>query len=747
MSSARCLFYSFLTVYCSLLAVPSIMETGFPPDLLPDLESLLSLIDLPLRPLFRLCVALTAVLPSVAIAQTGPSNAWRSIGPWGGDARSFASVPGDPQHLYLGGIDNWVFESKDGGQNWVRKGRIGPGDDPGDLIVDSLLVDAGDKHTLFAGVHRSYNAEGGLYRSSNGGVTWTVIPALKDQSVRSVAQAPSDPNILVVGTLEGIFRSQDHGESWERISPAPPDPLSREIHEVESLAIDPRKPDTIYAGTWHLPWKTTDGGVHWRNIKQGVIDDSDVFSIIIDPERSSIVYASACSGIYKSEDSGLLFHKIQGIPSTARRTRVLMQDTRHREIVYAGTTEGLYRTRDGGHEWQRLTDANVIVNDIYIDPSHAGRVLIATDRGGVLVSNDNGLTFAQSNDGFSARKVEALVADSRNPQRILAGIVNDKSYGGAFLTTDAGQSWSQIAEGLDGRDVFTFAQAKDGTILAGTNHGIFALETGENFSHPHWTMRSTIVNTGSRIVNETVNGHKISRYETIKIPARALSARIYDFDLTTDIWAAATAEGVFTSKDKGETWQGGLVLGSAEYRSIASYKGEILVARRTGAAFSRDGGLSWDPVGLPSRIKDIRTVAFSKEGELWVGAGDGVYFSRDFSQNGGKSWFWLEKIPARDVGDLAFDPATGHMLVTSRSSPMLYSIDPVTLAHTGMQTGYRLFMARVAGNARFAASLQDGVLTDPEPLKASAAPSSPAIAEKGPAANPNVHPALQQQQK
>ena len=708
----------------------------------------------PLSRLSRVLPALSlALLSPLLLAQETPANTWRSIGPWGGDARSFAWVPGSPEHIYLGDSANWVFESKDGGKNWTRKGHIGPDNDPGDLMVDRLLVDAGDRHTIYAGVHRSYNyTEGGLYKSIDGGTTWAVIPDLKDQSIRSIAQAPSDPSILVAGSVEGIWRTKDSGKTWERISPPPSDPLSNEVHKVQSLAIDPKKPDTIYAGTWHLPWKTTDGGKSWRNIKQGVIDDSDVFSIIIDPERPSIVYASACSGIYKSEDAGTLFHKIQGIPSTARRTRVLMQDTKHREIVYAGTTEGLYRTRDAGHEWQRITDPNVIVNDIYIDPTHAGRVLIATDRSGVLVSNDNGTTFAQSNDGFSARKVEALVADRRDPNRILAGVVNDKIYGGAFLTTDAGQTWTQIADGLEGRDVFAFAQAKDGTILAGTNHGIFALQgdPGNDFSHSHWVMRSTIVNSGTKISTETVNGHKISRLETIKIPARALSSRIYSFDLTTDLWAVASAEGVYTSKDKGESWQGGLVLGSGEYRSIASYQGEILVARRTGVAFSKDGGLTWDTVGLPSRIKDIRTVAFSQKGELWVGAGDGIYFSRDFSENGGKSWFWLEKVPVRDVGDLAFDSATGHMLVTSRTSPTLYAIDPVTLAHVDMQTGYRLFMARVAGASRFAASLQDGVLTDPQPLKASAPSTSPALAEKGsgqPPAGSAIHPALQQQQQ
>jgi photosystem II stability/assembly factor-like uncharacterized protein len=92
---------------------------------------------------------------------------------------------------------------------------------------------------------------------------------------------------------------QDAGATWTQISP----PGSREIHEVESLAVDPVDPNIVYAGTWHLPWKTTDGGKTWHNIKQGLIDDSDVFSIMsIRPSRST-VFLSACSGIYKSENA------------------------------------------------------------------------------------------------------------------------------------------------------------------------------------------------------------------------------------------------------------------------------------------------------------------------------------------------------------------------------------------------------------------------------------------------------------
>ena len=117
---------------------------------------------------------------------------------------------------------------------------------------------------------------------------------------------------------------------------------------VESIAIEPANPDVIYAGTWHLPWKTSDGGKTWHNIKAGLIDDSDIFSIIIDPARPEVVYASACSGIYKSESGGEIFHKIQGIPFSARRTRVLKQDPANSSVVYAGTTEGLWKTSNAG---------------------------------------------------------------------------------------------------------------------------------------------------------------------------------------------------------------------------------------------------------------------------------------------------------------------------------------------------------------------------------------------------------------
>ena len=295
---------------------------------------------------------------------------------------------------------------------------------------------------------------------------------MRGQSIRALTAAPSDPKILVAGTLKGVYRSSDGGKHWQLISPAG----SQEIHEVESIAIDPANPQIIYAGTWHLPWRTTDGGANWTSIKQGIIDDSDVFSIIVDPKDPNVVYASACSGIYKSQNGGEKFQKVQGIPSTARRTRVLMQDPQNLNIVFAGTTEGLFRTGDSGGVWQRTTGPEVIVNDVYVDPANTNRILLATDRGGVLASNDGGYSFLPSNRGFSARQITSYVADAGRPATIYVGVVNDKAWGGVFVSDNGGLTWSQKSGGLNGQDVFSLAQASDGTILAGTGHGIYRLQ-------------------------------------------------------------------------------------------------------------------------------------------------------------------------------------------------------------------------------------------------------------------------------
>jgi len=645
------------------------------------------------------------LLPLSLFALSGMSAQmpWSAIGPMGGDARALAAVPGQPHHLYLGTTNSWLYESTDSGASWHRLAKL---DGTDDLILDHIVVDRANPATIFAAAWRLEHTDGGLWVSRDGGRSWNEVAGLHGQSIRAFTQAPSDPAVLFAGTLEGVFRSMDGGFDWTLISP----PGSQEIHEVESLAIDPTDTNVIYAGTWHLPWKTSDGGKNWHNIKEGVIDDSDVFSIIIDPARPTFVFASACSGIYKSVNSGELFKRIQGIPSTARRTRVLKQDPANSDVVYAGTTEGLYKTLDGGKSFTRLTGPEVIVNDVFVDPENTNHVVIATDRGGVLTSSDAGANFAASNEGFSGRKVEALLVERNHPEKLYAGVVNDKSFGGVFASGDGGGHWRQIDAGLDGLDVFALSESPRGVILAGTNHGIFALMNGADAQSQSWSPRNTILNSQAKPAVEMHRGRRINVEKQIKERPSEIAGRVYALDLSSDAWLASTTGGLFTSRDQGATWQGGPALNSVDFLSVAAHGGQLVAAKSDEVALSTDGGQSWMPIGIPAMLTRIHCVAFSADGTLWLGAQEGVYFSRDT----GKTWMWVNRFPLSNVDDLSYDAHLDKILVSSQASDQIYAIDPKTLAWKWAQTGYRINRVRAAGERLMAASLFDGVLVETE---------------------------------
>jgi photosystem II stability/assembly factor-like uncharacterized protein len=638
---------------------------------------------------------------------------WSAVGPDGGDARSFASVSGSPSHIYLGTTHGWIYESFDKGVTWHRLALLDPTED---LVVDNILVDAANPERVWASGWKPDKPDGGLWSSPDGGVQWQPVPALKGQSIFSFAQAPSDPKVLFAGTLLGVYRSTNAGADWELISP----PASKEIHEVESLAVDPTDPDVVYAGTWHLPWKTDDGGKNWRNIKEGVIEDSDVFSIIIDPERPRTVFLSACSGIYKSENAGSLFHKIQGIPSTARRTRVLIQDPSNREVVYAGTTEGLYKTEDGGRNFKPMTADDVIVNDVFVDPTDPKHVLLATDRGGVQASDDAGVTFASSNTGFSGREVEALLVDRDNPDRLYAGVVNDKSFGGVFTSSNGGASWAHVESGLEGRDVFALSQtapsqAEDGTpipatIVAGTGHGIFALQPATTDASASWQPRNVIANTMLKTSIVTHAGKRIHIQKQVDAPVIQLESRVTALDVSTDVWLASTAYGLLTSHDKGATWQGGPVMGPGEFLSVAVHGTQMAAARSEGVVLSLDAGQTWKLMSIPTMLTSIHCVLFAPDGTLWLGAREGVYFTHDL----GKTWLWIERLPFREADDLSLDAAAGRILASSRRSEQIYSIDPKNLSWKWFNTGYKVALVRFADGHLIAASVFDGVIVEPK---------------------------------
>jgi photosystem II stability/assembly factor-like uncharacterized protein len=662
------------------------------------------------RQTFSLSLLLALVIAFATSSQALPSSTWLPYGPDGGDARALAADPHDSQHLYLGSANGWIYESHDGGGQWKRLSRIGSRDN---LVVDNILIDSSKPGRVLVGAWALGNADGGLFLSENGGASWQEVPDLKGQSVLALVGAPSDPATFVAGTLKGVYKTTDSGSHWKLISPEG----SREIHEVESIAIDPKDPKIVYAGTWHLPWKTTDDGAHWSNIKEGVIDDSDVFSIIIDPKDPSVVYASACSGIYKSESAGSLFHKIQGIPSTARRTRVLMQDPQHQNIVFAGTTEGLYRTTDSGKTWSRTTGPELIVNDVYINPQDTNRILLATDRGGVLVSNDGGASFRATNSGFSSRQITSYVADMRSPGTIYVGLVNDKAWGGVFVSTNGGLTWTQKNAGLEAHDVLSLGQASDGTILAGTRHGIYRLngEVWNKVEHVSLELPVTEAPPAPTPVTSRKKGARRAPVKKTvvkkKEPAKPFDGTVFAFARDGEQVFAATQDGVLKSADGGQSWTLVTDPQGHMWYAVSSSKSSILAASLTKAMLSGDDGRTWNPITPPSELTQITAVAVDGFGGLWIGGREGVYLSEDK----GATWQVVKNLFVRDVNSIFYDEKDQRVLITANSSTTIaFSAHLPDKKVSYWNTGWNLRLLRPVGDHLVAATLFDGVVIQPD---------------------------------
>ena len=634
-------------------------------------------------------LAFTLWMSAVLVAE----QPWQPVGPDGGNVRSLAIDPKNPDRIFLGTSAGNLYLSSDRGVSWSRFARPG---NSAEMVLDHIVIDPTDSRNIFAAAWNAQlpNSDGDLYRSRDAGKTWEIVADLHGKSLRALSMAASDPKILVVGALDGIYRSRNGGHDFERISPA----NHAEIKNVESIAIDPVNPDVIYAGTWHLPWKTEDGGKTWHNIKKGVIDDSDVFSIVIDRAEPANIFISACSGIYRSDSAGELFRKIQGIPYSARRTRMLQMDPTDHNIVYAGTTEGLWKTIDGGATWKHMTGSNIIINDVLIDPRQPSRVLLATDRSGVLASDDGGVTFTASNRGFSHRQTAALLVDRNNSNVLYAGVLNDKEFGGVFVSRDAGQTWKQNSDGLDGRDVFVLRQGVDNTLVAATDHGLFALPANAS----RWVPRDLPLAKPQTAVLRKTSARSIATNE--------LAPRVNVLELGADKWFAATSNALFVSSDSGTTWRAESLPGIGVPVSISVVGKVVAIAGRNSVAVSVSGGESWLPTKTLDADFSINSVAVDNAGDVWLAARTGLFRSTD----AGDSWKKVSSLRLADIQTIRFDDENHRVLVTSGLSINVFESADNGRTWNAISTGWRIRNLHVAHGRLLGTTAFDGVVIQPE---------------------------------
>jgi photosystem II stability/assembly factor-like uncharacterized protein len=383
---------------------------------------------------------------------------WRMIGPFrGGRTRAVAGVPGHPAALYMGQVNGGVWKSQDYGRTWKPIFDGQPTQSVGAIAIapsnpDIIYVASGE------GLHRPDLSVGdGIYKSSDGGKTFTHLGLRDGQQIPALVVDPRDPNRLFAAVLghpygpsaaRGIFRSRDGGSTWEKV-------LAKDENTGGSdIVLDPSNPDVLYAGLWEVregPWednnefqgtggglfKSSDGGNTWRQLTKGLPKNLTQIGIAVAPSRPNRLYgivattdkgdyaSGAGLGVFRSDDAGESWGRATTDPRPAMRIGggdlpMLRVDPNNPEVVYSTSLVTL-RSRDGGQSWTSIRGApgGDDYQNIWIDPEDSNVILLVSDQG-AIVSVNGGETWSSWYNQPTAQLYHVSVSNEF-PYRVCGG--------------------------------------------------------------------------------------------------------------------------------------------------------------------------------------------------------------------------------------------------------------------------------------------------------------------------------------
>jgi photosystem II stability/assembly factor-like uncharacterized protein len=331
--------------------------------------------------------------------------------------------------------------------------------------IDDIEAIESDPETIYAGA-----ATGGVWKTTNGGTTWApIFDDYGTTSIGDVAIAASNPKVVWVGTGEannrqssswgnGIYKSADGGATFTRMG-------LEDSHHIGRIVIDPKNPDVVYVAALGHLWgpnktrglyKTIDGGRTWTLSK--FIDENTGFvDVAMDPSDSRILYAAAYqrqrtswgmngggpgSGLYKTSDAGKTWTRLEGgLPSGGDTGRIgIAVYAKNPAVVYVTYEHkdgGIFRSDDRGKTWRKVNALNprpLYFSQIRIDPLDDQRIYVLGTS--LFVSDDGGKTFRS--DGARNVHVDhhAMWIDPHRPKSIWLG--ND---GGLWQSRDRAQTW------------------------------------------------------------------------------------------------------------------------------------------------------------------------------------------------------------------------------------------------------------------------------------------------------------------
>ena len=351
---------------------------------------------------------------TAALAQYNPDSfsamKWRLVGPHrGGRVTAVAGIPGKPAIYYFGTPGGGVWKTTDGGRVWkpifddVRVASIG-----------ALALAPSNPNVIYVGTGEE-TAGNGMYKSTDGGKTWTDAGLKDTRYITAIIVNPRDPDIVIAsardyraaGSGRGIYKTTDGGQSWTKVF------FKDDKTSVVDLVASPDDPRIVFAATYNL---------------------------VIDPNQRRALGAD--SQILKSTDEGATWQQLSGagLPQTGRGSIGLAVAPTDGKRVYAIINSGFFRSDDGGVNWQRSTNdprvtGSTFFGKTYVDPRNPDVVYVMQTS--MYRSTDGGKTFESYKGAPSGEDQHVLWIDPDDTQRMILG-----SDQGAIVSLDGGRTWT-----------------------------------------------------------------------------------------------------------------------------------------------------------------------------------------------------------------------------------------------------------------------------------------------------------------
>ena len=559
---------------------------------------------------------------------------WRFIGPYrGGRVLAVAGTLDDPFVYYFGAAHGGVWKTTDAGMNWRNVS-----DDYFEFpAVGALDVSFSDPDIIYVGtgegVQRQFISPGdGVYKSVDGGDTWTNVGLKETRHIARIRIHPTNPDIVFVAAMgdmfgpnpeRGIYRTRDGGETWEQIL------YKGDTTGGVDLTFDPDYPDVILASMNHhvtYPWdeesggptsglfKSTDGGDTWTDIThnpgmpQGMVGK---ICVSISPARGSRVYAfveadAGEGGIYRSDNGGSTWqrtHYDPGKMEIPNSYNYITADSQDPDVVYIQPIVGLLKSTDAGVTFAEVELQNWDPHALWIDPNNSRRMIEGGD-GGASVTMNGGESWSSLNNQPTADLL-SLAVDDQDPYWVYAA-QNDNSHIAIPSQTDDPSidrtHYIPLPVGEGGQTAVT----PDGSVIYAND-------------------RSRTV----RIDRATGEAPQISVWPEWVFGTAMKDFQLrfyYSFPILRSSHGAnalyTAAQFVFKTTDEGQTWE---QISPDLTRNRREVMGEI----SGGPISSNASSLFHSSV--------IRTLAESplNKGELWVGTDDS---NVQISQDDGQTW-------------------------------------------------------------------------------------------------------------